>query len=456
MNKTIIVITGAMAVSLGLSGCVATGQSSANYMAAPAQQVSSAEHRSTPEFADEQLADRYASLLKRYREFRHAESDYLEAGTPSACELNRTGEWLVTHGKPENEIRDIQGRTNGQFQLKSTTTIESVSLIEGECRDGMPEGPFVGIGQYRQVVDSENGNPSRSSHRVRMEGTATDGRMDGDFTFFSKSDTAIQVDGQPVTTTTLSASTGKVENGRDVGSHLIITGQDQTEGFATLVRTSRQTAMGPHTEIQSYTGSRLTLTMNQLNHVSHGWTTNHLMPDGQKRTCMFQGEPAEDSRCASLSLPAIASESIPEDALEQLVRNDNQGEYMSPYTSDGVLAEWVNIGSNASIGGTVGSGVGAAAGGMIADKALESVPFGGLIGSIVGSKAGEEVGREAGISASGGWETIRASSDQSFDSLTDMARYLAQKYGNEPTYGDAIQVTLQVYPELQNAMASAY
>lgn len=456
MNKTLISITGTLAISLGLSGCVATGQSSANYMATAAQQVTGAEHRSTPEFADEQLAARYASLLERYREFRVTQADYLETDAESTCDLSKTGEWLVTHGKPESDIKAIQSATNGQFQLTTTTTLESVSLIEGECRNGVPEGPFIGVGQYRQVVTSENGDPVSNTSHVRMEGIAKDGRMDGDFVFFSRLETISQFNGETHTSTTLTASAGQTEEGRDTGTHLIITGQEQATGFATLVRNNRQTAMGLQTEIQSYTDSRLTTTMQQVNHVSHGWMTNHLMPADQQNTCMYQGEAAEDSRCASLSLPAIASESVPDGVLEKLVRKDNQGEYMSPYTSDGVLAEWVNMGSSASIGSTAGSGVGAAAGGMIADKALESVPFGSLIGSVIGSQVGEEMGREAGISAAGGWETIRATSDRSFDSLTDMARYLAHKYGSEPTYSDAIQVTLQVYPELQNAMASAY
>lgn len=142
-----------------------------------------------------------------------------------------------------------------------------------------------------------------------------------------------------------------------------------------------------------------------------------------------------------------------EELLSRLVRNDNQGKYMSPYTSDGVLAEWVNSAINADIGATVGSGVGAAAGAYAANKALESTPFGGLlssaIGGAVGSSVGEEVGRETAIAASGGWSAIRQTSDRSFDSLADMARYLKQKYGNTRNFSDAMGATAQIYPDLQ-------
>lgn len=147
-----------------------------------------------------------------------------------------------------------------------------------------------------------------------------------------------------------------------------------------------------------------------------------------------------------------------EQLLERLVRNDNNGRFMSPFTSDGVLAEWVNLANNANMGATAGSAVGAVAGAYAANKALDFVPFGlgGMVGGAAGAKVGKEVGRETAISASGGWEAIRASSDQSFNSLNDMARYLKRKYGNTANYNSAVQATKQIYPEFSAALNSAY
>ena len=143
-----------------------------------------------------------------------------------------------------------------------------------------------------------------------------------------------------------------------------------------------------------------------------------------------------------------------EELLEQLVRHDNQGKYMSPYTSDDVLAEWVNSAINANIGSTVGTGVGAAAGAYLGEKALEQVPFvGSFLGGAVGAEVGKNVGRETAISASGGWEAIRASSDRSFDDLSSMARYLKTKYGHTGNFADAMDATRQIYPELAETLA---
>ncbi len=145
--------------------------------------------------------------------------------------------------------------------------------------------------------------------------------------------------------------------------------------------------------------------------------------------------------------------------VEGLAIEDNSGEYLSPYTSDGVTAEWVNKAINAKMGSAAGSAVGAAAGAYAGRKALESVPGGSLIGSffggMAGSKAGQNVGRDAAIQASGGWEYIRETSDLSFRSLNDMARWMTTVHGQKSNFQEVLNATLQVYPELQPALASA-
>ncbi|MDB6114799.1 MAG: hypothetical protein JWQ62_1744, partial [Lacunisphaera sp.] len=55
----------------------------------------------------------------------------------------------------------------------------------------------------------------------------------------------------------------------------------------------------------------------------------------------------------------------------------NTGKYMSPFTSDGVVAEWVDKAVKAKMGSAVGGAIGAYAG----QKAMENIPFiGGMLG----------------------------------------------------------------------------
>lgn len=137
-----------------------------------------------------------------------------------------------------------------------------------------------------------------------------------------------------------------------------------------------------------------------------------------------------------------------QDTLAALLIPDNSGEYMNPWTSDGVLAEWVDKAINAKMGSAVGSAVGAYA----ASKALENVPF---IGGILGSKVGKKVGHSAAISASGGMDYIRETSDQSFRSLNDMARYLKAVHATSSNFQDAIKAADAIYPGLMQSLASA-
>ncbi|MDX1805301.1 MAG: hypothetical protein R3292_14625, partial [Alcanivorax sp.] len=100
----------------------------------------------------------------------------------------------------------------------------------------------------------------------------------------------------------------------------------------------------------------------------------------------------------------------------------------------------------------MGSAVGSAAGAYAANKALSNVPF---VGGFLGSKVGKEVGRSAAISAVGGMDYIRRTSDQSFRSLPDMARYLKASYGTDSNFQQAVKAANEIYPGLLRAVSSA-
>ena len=197
-----------------------------------------------------------------------------------------------------------------------------------------------------------------------------------------------------------------------------------------------------------------------------------LMVQGQPGTpvqLVMAGEDGGENRSVTLTRAEITEQqSQALAAIQQaeaqkqvagLAIEDNSGQFLSPYTSDGVTAEWVNKAINAKMGSAAGSAVGAAAGAYAGRKALESVPGGSLIGSffggMAGSKAGQNVGRDAAIQASGGWDYIRETSDLSFRSLNDMARWMTTVHGQKSNFQEVLNATLQVYPELQPALASA-
>jgi len=120
----------------------------------------------------------------------------------------------------------------------------------------------------------------------------------------------------------------------------------------------------------------------------------------------------------------------------------NSGEFMSPYTSDGVLAEWVDKAVNAKMGAAIGGAVGAYAGAKLA----EQIPF---VGGWLGQKVGNTVGREIALEASGGEEFIKESSDLSFNNLNDLAVFMYANYSSTEHYQDALDATWEIYPDLK-------
>jgi len=143
------------------------------------------------------------------------------------------------------------------------------------------------------------------------------------------------------------------------------------------------------------------------------------------------------------ALAAYADSESPDTQAElgALVINDNSGEVLSPYTSDGVTAEWVNQTINASMGSAVGSAVGAEVGRQMAG----SVP---LVGSFLGSRAGASVGRQLAVDMA----LVRSSSDQSFRNLNDMARYLVHHFGHNTNFSEVVRATDAVFPGFQQAV----
>ena len=127
---------------------------------------------------------------------------------------------------------------------------------------------------------------------------------------------------------------------------------------------------------------------------------------------------------------------------------NNEGKYMSPYTQDGVLAEWVDKAINIKIGKTIGKHLGT----FLMDDDSQT---GSLISGFFGGSAGESKGREYAIKASGGWEYIKSTSDMSFESIDDMAVYLFAKHSHHEHYKGGFDATIEIYPELKEEYSKA-
>lgn len=123
---------------------------------------------------------------------------------------------------------------------------------------------------------------------------------------------------------------------------------------------------------------------------------------------------------------------------------NTDGKYMSPFTEDKTVTPWVEKGLQAEVAGNVGSALGSLAALSNSDNVMLSV-FGGI--------AGQAAGREVMLRAMGGWAFIKESSDMSFDTLDDLARYMTFENSDHPQYAEVLKATYGIYPELRQVMA---
>jgi hypothetical protein len=128
------------------------------------------------------------------------------------------------------------------------------------------------------------------------------------------------------------------------------------------------------------------------------------------------------------------------------------GAYFLPYTSKGELTEWANKVISAQIGAAIGAKAGEQAG-----KALTShIPGGGLFNSAIKNKS-KEIGA---VTAVGGTEFIKKTSDLSFDNLDDYAVYLHVKHSADADFASTLATVMTIYPALEKgydaAIKSAY
>lgn len=127
---------------------------------------------------------------------------------------------------------------------------------------------------------------------------------------------------------------------------------------------------------------------------------------------------------------------------------DNSGKYMAPYTSDGVVAEWVDKAVKAKMGSAVGGAIGAYAG----QQAMKNIPF---IGGMLGQKLGESMGREIAIKSAGGWELIKKTSDISFNTVDELSVWMYAKYSTNEHYAEVLKATQEIYPEMKQRYFAA-
>lgn len=175
-----------------------------------------------------------------------------------------------------------------------------------------------------------------------------------------------------------------------------------------------------------------------------GMMRHYVAADGSWKSEMLKGPGAVASAPAAPARPAAAGG--PGNDFNRI--DGNTGRYLSPITRKGLPAAWVG---RASDGNGIGTTVGGMAGSYVGEKALQQVPF---VGGFLGRKAGEAAARKMAQQAAGGDAYMRETSDLSFNSIDDMAGFLAT-HATDPGFDVVLKAATKVYPELNDAYLRA-
>lgn len=127
----------------------------------------------------------------------------------------------------------------------------------------------------------------------------------------------------------------------------------------------------------------------------------------------------------------------------------NGGKYMSPFTSDGVTAEWVIKSMKVEAGGAIAGAAGTIAG----QQLMSNIPF---VGGFLGNKAGKAMGRSVALKSIGGEAFLKSFSDQSFDTLQAMAENMFAFHSDHADYAAIVKATNAIYPDFEQIYLSKY
>jgi hypothetical protein len=124
----------------------------------------------------------------------------------------------------------------------------------------------------------------------------------------------------------------------------------------------------------------------------------------------------------------------------------NGGAFMSPFTSDGVTAEWVTKAMKVQASGSLGQAAGQIAG----EQLLSKIPFAGMFAG----EATKSLARKAAMNSIGGEAFLKSSSDLSFNSLQEMAQYMYAFHSSHPEFPKIVKATAAIYPDFAQVYAA--
>lgn len=256
------------------------------------------------DLGDAGLSADQARLIRNHGRFAGDIEGHLSRAGARDCAMDEETRWRLaqqtTRADYEKAISVIAPASRPRV-----APVEA-ELLEGECRDGRPEGPFVVVSRFATVTQAGN-MTIRSTDRRRLTGVMRDGRLDDELVMAGH------------TETTSSATTGRIgasvthsitryAGGELEGNSLNVTfvlARDG-DGEVSQIVTSVIEALEPNRQrTKTYVGDMIRSEVTLVDGAMHGWFIQYPVSVVEEntapaqRTCYQRGQVAPDSACAS-------------------------------------------------------------------------------------------------------------------------------------------------------------
>lgn len=129
-----------------------------------------------PRIGDTQFDAWQEEIIGRHAQMSNNPDRWFGAAKSIACDMSEETMWKIALRHSIEVIQQAAGLPDGM-----TLSFENlrVTLIEGTCRRGRPEGPFIAVGEMDSVVMDEARHITER-HRMRIEGTMRGGELEGE------------------------------------------------------------------------------------------------------------------------------------------------------------------------------------------------------------------------------------------------------------------------------------
>lgn len=133
-----------------------------------------------PRIGDAQFDAWQEEIIGRHAQMSNNPDRWFGAATSITCDMSEETMWKIAVGRNKEAIDRDRGLSDG---AASSFDILRVTLIEGTCRQGRPEGPFIAVAEM-ESSSADGDRRETARHRVRIEGTMHGGELEGELRSF--------------------------------------------------------------------------------------------------------------------------------------------------------------------------------------------------------------------------------------------------------------------------------